>query len=256
VKIQFVLAVAAAALSAVLAAPTTSAAALRPIWHPELVNQSLAAASAESTATAGGPSAASSPSGSPAVTTLAISAGGSTTCGPGWSYVAARINSYVTGNCAEGWSLTAGLIDWDSVHSEYWYGGAIGGAYAGCGWMRTQDLGGFSGYNVSTCMNRADCDFMTCDSGHHGYIYGGTDDGLTASSITGCDEWANYRPWSATPRPTDSLRKTKGWTNDLKVRYLAKLQYGGHRFYMVRDTTIETNRNLGNWVFIRDDCLS
>jgi len=225
--------------------------AVRPIWHPEQAQPTSV------TDPTGGTSSRAStvPQASSPVALTSILAGGSTTCSAGWNYVAAQANSYVTGNCNGSWPFTASYVQYDSIHNWYWYAGAIGGDYNGCGWMRSQDLGAFGGYSSSTCSNRAYCDYIYCDSTGP-YTYGSADDGMPASSIAGCTEWANFRPWSSSPAPKNSLRLTTGGVDDLRVRYLAKPVYGGHRYYMARDTKVAAGVGAGNWVFLRDDCFS
>lgn len=256
-KHRWVLMASIALVAAGFTLPASPAsAALKPIWHPEYLQPITVTDPTNSVSSAPAKASQTTQPGGSTVSSMAILAGGSTSCTSGWHYVAAKADSFVTGNCYQGWALTASYIQWDAVHSEFWYGGAIGGHYNGCGWMREQDLGAFSGYDSSSCGNRAYCDYIYCDASGNPYTYGSATDGMTASSIAGCNEWANYRPWSANGVPVDSVRQTNGFLNDLKVRYLAKYTYGGHRYYMARDTTVTANNNQANWVFLRDDCLS
>jgi len=203
---------------------------------------------------------ASSPHQSPLAATtiapLATQSGGATTCSLGWHYVAASANSFVAGNCHEGWSFTVSYIQWDDLHTLFWYGGAIGGHYNGCGWMRETDIGVPTDYSQSsTCGSRTYCSYIHCDSLNNPYTYGTGTDGETGTSVAGCPKWANYRPWSSSSAPVDFVGYTTGEPNDVKVRYLAKNQYLGHDYYMVRDTRVKANHDEANWVFLRDDCI-
>lgn len=143
---------------------------------------------------------------------------------------------------------------WETNTATTWYAGSINGSYNGCGWMRTGDLNGSSGSASSSCGARDYCDFIYCDASGQ-WTYGDKYDGQVANAIGGCQEFANYRPWSSAGTPADVIKYTTPG-NTLRVRYRAKYTYNGHRYFMVRDITTPSESNQANWVFIADNCMS
>ncbi len=240
-------ALATVALSVNLA-PEAQAAKVKPIWHPELRTPVELADPAFGTAS----NLTSAPSG--AVTTLSA-AWGVGVCAPGWHYVAAKPNSFVTGNCLGSWSVTLSSSSFDPVHEWTWSAVDIGGNFNGCGWMRMQDLADITSGSGTSCGTREYCTYIYCD-GTVPIVYGSTTDGLDALRLSGsqCTEWANLRPWSVNGGPANPVN-TSTPPGPIKMRYPTAYLYGGHRYYMVRDTQVPANAGYANWVFLRDDCI-
>lgn len=184
-----------------------------------------------------------------------------------WEYVAAKKNSYVTGNCHADWKLARTTRDSEpnaGPGQGYWDGGYVNGDFDGCGWMRQQDTMFYSDDDTTSCQSpdREHCEYMYCDASHpDGYIYGSGTDGKSMTLQIPCDEVANYRPWS----PTAPAPVTAGAANGItlrsqpqgysvKVRYLARLPWKGYYFVMAHDEGIASGQ--GRWVFMPAACFA
>jgi hypothetical protein len=188
-------------------------------------------------------------------------------CTDKWEYVAARKNSYVTGNCHSGWKIARTTRDYEPTRGTgqgYWDGGYINGSYDGCGWMRQVDSTLFSSDDTTRCgsPDQQNCAFMFCDAAHpDGTIFGGPADGQSLPLTRNCPEAANYQPWSNTPHPTtagaaDGVILRWGLKGQrMLVRYIAKAPWSGYYFAMVRDPAI-TVEGQANWVFMQSVCFT
>lgn len=189
-------------------------------------------------------------------------AGGEFVCTYTWAYVAAKADSFVTGNCHSGWKMLRTKRQNDSVHGWVWDGGYINGDYDGCGWLRQQDSTSYSTTNGTGCgaPDRDYCDYIFC-SGTTPYTLGTTTDGAPVDVTRTCSQYANYRPWSSSPNPLYYLRSSNPGERDstgqyrLHVRYLTKYQYGGQYWYMARDGGTPADVGQANWVFVPAACF-
>jgi hypothetical protein len=183
----------------------------------------------------------------------------------GWGYVAAKENSYITGNCGPGWEFdrrqkSGSAICNSSGACYYWHGGFIQGAFQGCGWIRDVDIQSSSSTTHTACdpgsIDKQQCDYIWCPNGVP-QVYGGTDDGRPAYLTAGCAMMANIRPWldgqHITGASTGPFSPTADYTR-FKIRYVARYQVDGFAFYMVHDT--RPAAGALNWGFMAAACLT
>jgi hypothetical protein len=119
-------------------------------------------------------------------------ASGAFRCSPTWNYIAAKANSFVTGNCygatSGAWYMQRTKKQFDSTHQIYWDGGYVNGSYDGCGWMRQQDstLSNTAVNTVCASPDKAYCDYIVCVDGKP-WTFGGTTMGSrrTSSRLAG-----------------------------------------------------------------------
>jgi hypothetical protein len=196
-------------------------------------------------------------------------ASGAFRCSPTWNYIAAKANSFVTGNCygatSGAWYMQRTKKQFDSTHQIYWDGGYVNGSYDGCGWMRQQDstLSNTAVNTVCASPDKAYCDYIVCVDGKP-WTFGGTSDGQPTNVKQACWEYANYRPWLANSQPLNALvryvQPNETWQGSYRLwaRYVAKYPwyYNGTAIYfvMVHDTRMD-GTGQGNWVFVPLTCF-
>lgn len=163
-----------------------------------------------------------------------------------WVFVAASPGGYVIGNCAPGWHLHR-TIKSDPVAPEgtYFDGGYIFGNFNGCGWVRADRdrQVGTGSYTACQSPSRNAYEFGSLFNCPPGWCSDGT---YTTGS--GCQLYANYRPWSATPAPTDPIGGVQ--SGAFYWRYVTL----DGQYVMVRDPDIAAG--YGNWAFVRRSCLA
>jgi hypothetical protein len=170
--------------------------------------------------------------------------------GASWTYLAARANGYVIGNCQGGWTISQRTRARDRTGAA-WRGGYVGGDFDGCGWTHVAWLWRRGGPRDGPCYYSRHRQF-------HSYgVLVNTNvccDGALVNNPRACDEYANARPWSRHATPLDWLRRVRPHArfrghSRLKWRYTTRY---GH-MVMARDRAIAGTR--GNWVFVPRSCL-
>lgn len=174
---------------------------------------------------------------------------GSATDGLTWSFVANVPSGYVTGNCRDGWHLHRQVKYVNPNTGRAWDGGYFFGNYTGCGWIDAGNdvlVGGTPGTACqSPSRNPAEfASLINCLPGTCG-------DGAPVAVIGRCDEYANVRPWSATPAPTDFLRSRGAGYSGFLWRYVSR----NGQWVMGHDIGSDVGAGRGNWVFVRRSCL-
>lgn len=172
---------------------------------------------------------------------------GTTTDSYQWGYIGNVPGGYADGNCRDGWHLDRQFTYTNPTTGNIWYGGYFFGNFVACGWTRRTNavpISGSPGTACSTGASRSRNTFMSyvnCNSP----CGDGTDVALGAA----CNEYANVRPFSSSPSPTDWLRaRPAGYV--VKWRYLSK----NGQWVMARDANVPTGQ--GNWGFISRTCFS
>lgn len=162
-----------------------------------------------------------------------------------WVFIANVPGGYVIGNCAPGWHLHR-TIKSDPVAPDnvYFDGGYLFGDYNGCGWIRADRNSqvGTGSYTACASPSRNVVEFGSVFNCRPGECADGT-----AVTGTNCQLYANYRPWSSTPAPTNPIGGLQSGT--FLWRYVTR----DGRFVMVRDPDIATGS--GNWGFVPRSCL-
>lgn len=181
-----------------------------------------------------------------------------------WGYIAAKLNSYITGNCGPGWEFdrrqkTGSSVCNSSGACYYWYGGFIQGAFQGCGWIRDVDMQSSSSTSHTACapgsIDKEQCEYMWCLNGVP-QAYGSSDDGIPGRLVAGCAMMANIRPWLDGQHIAGAYTGPFSTTADstrFKIRYVAKYQVDGFAFYMVHD--LRPAPGAINWGFMAAACI-
>lgn len=164
-----------------------------------------------------------------------------------WSTIQSFASGYATGNCYDNWHLHRTRKE---VNPEYtWDGGYFYGDYQGCGWIRSDRdvLLQYITYTACADPNLSDASIAYVIDCHHGTPGCA---GTSVTSIGTCYEYANVRPWTATPAPTSGplLSRLPGY-GGFKWRYVVD----GGNYVMVQDTGVAAG--AGNWVFVNRNCL-
>jgi hypothetical protein len=162
-----------------------------------------------------------------------------------WVFVASAPGGYVIGNCAPGWHLHR-TIKSAPVPPEgtFFDGGYVYGDFNGCGWIRA-DRDSQVGSDSSTA-----CASPGRSPGEFGSAFNcppGTCSDGTGVAGTNCQLYANYRPWSDSPAPTNPIGGAQSGT--FLWRYVTR----DGRYVMVRDPDIVSGS--GNWGFVARSCL-
>jgi hypothetical protein len=175
--------------------------------------------------------------------------------GSSWSEIAGGPNTYIVGNCRDGWKLQRTYKS-GVINGRTYEGGYINGDYNGCGWLLTTDdfvLNGSAHYAICadpTARNPATyISFVDCKPGES--CSGDPDlSGWRGTPVTTpCQAWANARPFSANgathidPVQVITPQSSVAW------RYLTV----DGRMVMIHDYSHPANQPP--WVFVDRGCL-
>lgn len=174
-------------------------------------------------------------------------------------------SGYAIGNCLNGVHLDR-TVKSDLVSSPpgYFDGGFIHGNYNGCGWVGTDWDAMLYDQTNNPCSDSAShgqAEFMYYENGHYIINDESASDGTPLQTTRDCTEYANFRPWSATPAESDAIRTVPAgdtvngqWR--LRWRWLTarRSTLTNAYFYMVRDTAAPPGN--GNWVFVSQACFN
>ena len=180
-----------------------------------------------------------------------------------WNPVTSGVGGYVIGNCYQTWSLlwtgSAGTVT-DAGVSYWYYGGLVNGVFNGCGFVRQDNLN-FTNYQIvttntvcypATTYPATFALILNCVPGTCG---GRPTQAFMRSSGSGCQMWANVRPWVNGGAPTDPIQFVPN-TNPgrLNWRYITKYSHGGASYVMVQDPTPPPGGSP--WGFVNVSCMA
>lgn len=200
--------------------------------------------------------------GSTSSTADAVAASGNFECdgpdGRAWAEVAGAPNSYVTGNCADGWHVHRTIHSDAPNTSAGWEVGEVLGDYRGCGVVKANESHKVGEGTYSVCTEAVTQDphsyisFINCRSGQPGNCP--TDPDLHGARDTQvlhpCQAYANVRPFSANGSIPTNPVQTISPGDDFRWRYLTK------------DGTFVLGFHSGApkpnpiWVFVPADCVT
>lgn len=175
--------------------------------------------------------------------------------GSGWSEIAGGPNTYIVGNCRDGWQL-ARTFKSDVIAGRTYEGGYINGDFNACGWLLTTDDVAVNTTDHHTiCADSTPRDPATyislvdCKSGES--CSGDPDlSGWRGTPVVAtCQAWANARPFSANGAThLDAAQwitpqSTVGW------RYVT----ADGRMVLIHDFSHPANQPP--WVFVDRGCL-
>jgi Repeat of unknown function (DUF346) len=199
---------------------------------------------------------------------LASSANGDYKCLYPYSVIANWYYYFSIGNCREGWILE--VVSYASENSqthEHSYGGFVGSAFSGCGWIDTRfPLEKVNNNTNSACAGGGSSREFKVEESSFMERYdtkNAAHDGTYVVNPLPCPEYANYRPWSTNNVEKELIRTAPAYatvgsrTPALKWRYTTKYSSTDStgQYVMVRDARI-TGAGEGNWVFVPRSCLS
>jgi hypothetical protein len=162
-----------------------------------------------------------------------------------WSTIQSFASGYATGNCYDNWHLHRTRKE---VNAYTWDGGYFYGDYQGCGWIRSDRdvLLQYIAYTPCANPNLSDAAIAYVIDCHHGTPNCA---GTGVTSIGTCNEYANVRPWTASPAPTSGPLRSRGPGYRFNWRYVVD----GRNYVMVQDGAV--GAGSGNWVFVNRSCL-
>lgn len=174
--------------------------------------------------------------------------------GADWAYVAGKADSYITGNCHDGWAVNHQASTVTNLGIS-WRGGYFGGGYASCGWTKTMWLTNLlGGAGDDSCSNPNKEVWEYASQINSSY----PTDGTFVGNQWECPLYANVKPWSINEGPNDFIRmipqharhpNTPGSAWRIRWRYVTR--YRG--YVMVRDRAAA--EGTGNWGFVPRTCL-
>lgn len=179
-----------------------------------------------------------------------------------WNPVTSALGGYVIGNCYQTWGLwtngQVGLISDAGVNYWYW-GGYVNGVFDGCGFIREDGLD-FAHSTIPS--GNGPCASATTLPGAFGLMFncgpGSCDRPTKAtmkSSGSGCQMYANVRPWVSGGAPTDPIQFVPNSNpTRLNWRYVTKYYHSGSRYVMVQDTSWPAGGS--RWGFVPMSCMA
>lgn len=154
-------------------------------------------------------------------------------------------NGYTMGNGRDGWTFD---VTHRSSDFTYYYGWLYG-SYAGCGWIYAKNLDPDTGTPARRCSSSG-TNIPLSNFASYVNSYPPAD-GAQTSTTCAVNAYANVRPSSTGPTPTEYLR-TYPAGKDLRWRYLNR---HGAQWVMARDPDFGNNEGYGSWVFVSRSCL-
>jgi len=181
-------------------------------------------------------------------------------CTDSYDVVSNAAYYFAIGNCPKGAILDVTSYATENSKHEDSYGGYLGGAYSGCGWIDTlYPLENLNSKEFTGCANPSVPEERFWERRNSG-----KEDGYYVVNTAPCPEYANYRPWSEANAPAELIRTVPAFESEtaasskpaLKWRYVSK--YGSSvapkvKYVMVRDDRIAAGN--GEWVFVPRSCL-
>jgi hypothetical protein len=186
--------------------------------------------------------------------------------------VANSPGGYAIGSCPAGSKLFRTSTSSEVTSSWLvgrFFGGYIQPPFDGCGWMYEGEMSSVN-TNVHTgcaygSVTRAASTFIRAGAGNLN-CSSPCEDGTAVDNTVDCPAYANFRPWTTAPSPTELVTTipAHGKFTDpadgrskprIRWRYVAKYTStdGTGDYVMVRDAA--SNIGFGDWVFVPRSCL-